>query len=145
LDADKEGFLRSETALIQTIGRAARNVEGQVIMYADHITNSMGRAISETNRRRKLQMEYNVKNGIKPATIRKAVNDILIANQMTEAVPTGTDAQYAIKAVKVAPKDEVELLVRALKDEMMEAAAAERFEEAARIRDEIQELEKILR
>ncbi len=77
LDADKEGFLRSETSLIQTIGRAARNVEGQVIMYADKVTDSMQRAISETNRRRKLQQEYNIEHGIDPQTIRKAVTDIL--------------------------------------------------------------------
>ncbi len=138
LDADKEGFLRSETSLIQTIGRAARNVGGQVIMYADKITGSMGRAISETNRRRKLQMEYNKKNGIKPATIRKAVNDILVASQMDDT----SETRDAIKAIRKAPKDEVEMLLRLLKDEMMEAAAAERFEDAARIRDEINMLEE---
>ena len=77
LDADKEGFLRSETSLIQTIGRAARNVGGQVVMYADQVTNSMQRAISETNRRRQMQMRYNKENNIDPKTIRKAVTDIL--------------------------------------------------------------------
>lgn len=141
LDADKEGFLRSETSLIQTIGRAARNVDGQVIMYADHVTASMGRAISETNRRRKIQMAYNKEHGIKPETIRKAVNDILVANQMTGELPGRARSREIVKMVKDVPKDELEMLVKALKEEMLEAAAAERFEEAARIRDEIKMLE----
>src|SRR5207244_5647124 len=82
LDADKEGFLRSETSLIQTSGRAARNVDGKVLMYADTVTDSMQRAISETQRRRKIQMEYNTEHGIDPQTIRKKVSDILLAMQL---------------------------------------------------------------
>ncbi|MFA5866498.1 MAG: excinuclease ABC subunit UvrB [Actinomycetota bacterium] len=142
LDADKEGFLRSETSLIQTIGRAARNVDGQVIMYADNITASMGRAISETNRRRKIQVAYNKKHGIKPETIRKAVNDILAANQMTGEIPGRGRKREIAKIVKGAAKDELEMLVKALREEMLEAASGERFEDAARLRDEITLLEE---
>ncbi len=142
LDADKEGFLRSETALIQTIGRAARNVDGQVIMYADNITASMKRAISETNRRRKLQMDYNRKHGIKPETIRKAVNDILVATQMSAEIPGRGRRSEVDKIIKGVPQDELEMLLKALREEMLEAAVAEQFEEAARIRDEIKVLEE---
>lgn len=142
LDADKEGFLRSETSLIQTIGRAARNVDGQVIMYADNLTRSMKLAIGETNRRRKLQMDYNKKHGIKPETIRKAVNDILAANQLTREMPGRARGREIVKMVKGVPRDELEMLAKALREEMLEAAAAERFEDAARLRDEIKELEE---
>ena len=99
LDADKEGFLRSETSLIQTIGRAARNVNGRVIMYADTITNSMERAISETNRRRRIQHEYNVKHGITPRSIQKAVHDVIEATHAAEEAKeykTGTKGMEAL-------------------------------------------------
>jgi len=144
LDADKEGFLRSERSLIQTIGRAARNVGGQVIMYADNVTKSMKMAINETNRRRKLQMDYNEKHGIKPQTIRKAVSDILQASRAAES-----PAHYKIKKKSAdeilnMPKDEMERLIRALEDEMRLAAEELRFEEAVRLRDEITELRKEL-
>lgn len=142
LDADKEGFLRSETSLIQTIGRAARNVGGQVIMYADHITGSMGRAVSETNRRRKIQMEYNKENGITPETIRKTVNDILEFSRVSEEQTELRNKKDLAKAIRKVPKDELNVLIMALKDEMLEVAASERFEEAARIRDEIKLLEE---
>jgi len=144
LDADKEGFLRSERSLVQTIGRAARNVGGQVIMYADNVTKSMKMAINETNRRRKLQMGYNKKHGIKPQTIRKAVSDILQASRAAES-----PARYKIKKksadeILKMPKDEMERLIRVLEDEMHLAAEEMRFEEAARLRDEITELRKEL-
>jgi excinuclease ABC subunit B len=144
LDADKEGFLRSETSLIQTIGRAARNVGGQVIMYADNITASMGRAISETNRRRKLQMEYNKKNGIEPQTIRKAVNDILALNDSDEELSQQDIKKDVSAAAGNMSRDERLMIISVLKDEMLEAASLEQFEKAARIRDEIKELEASL-
>lgn len=145
LDADKEGFLRSETSLVQTIGRAARNVSGQVIMYADNMTPSMRRAISETNRRRKLQMEYNAAHGIKPETIRKAVTDILQANQMVEPRLRLKVREQAHDEITRMPKDELTRLLRVLNDEMRAAAEGLRFEDAARIRDEIEELREELR
>ncbi len=125
LDADKEGFLRSETSLVQTIGRAARNAEGKVIMYADKITGSMERAIKETERRRKIQEEYNKTHGITPKTIKKAVREIIEATQTVEAEgqTLGDD----------------ELLAR-LTDEMSRAAAELRFEDAARLRDKIKRI-----
>ena len=158
LDADKEGFLRSERSLIQTIGRAARNVSGQVIMYADNITKSMKMAINETNRRRKLQMDYNRKHNIEPQTIRKAVSNILQASRaapcLTPCLPTGragreSPAHYEIKKkftdeILTMPKDEMERLIRTLEDEMRSAAEELKFEEAARLRDEITELRKEL-
>jgi excinuclease ABC subunit B len=155
LDADKEGFLRSDTSLIQTMGRAARNVEGQVVMYADQVTDSMRRAISETNRRRKRQLEFNAEHGIDPQTIRKKVVDIL---EMVRAREGEEDAAPARRGrgrgrVKrsavfdldgVAP-DDVGKLIQTLQDEMHDAAKDLRFEEAARLRDEIAELKRELR
>ena len=126
LDADKEGFLRSETSLIQTIGRAARNAEGKVIMYADTVTGSMQRAIDETNRRRKLQSEYNQKHGIIPRTIQKAVRDVIEA--------TVPDAPADVAEVNT---DE---LIEKLTAEMNRAAKELRFEDAAKIRDKIMRL-----
>jgi len=138
LDADKEGFLRSERSLIQTMGRAARNVEGMVIMYADRITEAMRRAIDETNRRRKKQMEYNKKHNITPATIQKAVRDVIEATYAAEDAPT----YVAKEKVKRMSKKEVKKLIKKLEDEMKEAARKLEFEKAAEIRDMIIELRK---
>ncbi len=128
LDADKEGFLRSETSLIQTIGRAARNADGEVIMYADEITGAMKRAIAETERRRKIQTEYNEKNGIVPKTVIKAVRDIIEA---TAKVP---------KSDKKQSKKDVQRLIQQLTKDMKKAAAMLDFELAATLRDKIKEL-----
>jgi excinuclease ABC subunit B len=151
LDADKEGFLRSETSLIQMIGRAARNVDGQVVMYADRVTLSMEKAISETNRRRKLQVAYNLEHGINPQTIRKAVSDILallhIGGDDSAPVP-GKDRRRQKERDKVKselrtlPQQELSRLVITLEQEMHEAAADLKFEYAARLRDEINELRR---
>ena len=130
LDADKEGFLRSERSLIQTIGRAARNTEGRVIMYADELTESMEKAITETNRRRKIQMEYNERNGITPQTIKKLIRDTIRASIVEEA-----QEEYKLD------KDiTVEELINKLTDEMLQYAAAMEFEKAAELRDKIKEL-----
>jgi len=151
LDADKEGFLRSETSLIQTIGRAARNVDGQVIMYADKVTDSMKRAISETSRRRGLQTAYNLEHGIDPTTIRKAVTDILATLRPDEGAPApGRDKRSRKRDRRRSdfaelPHDELDRLVRTLEEEMHEAATDLRFEYAARLRDEIKDLKRELR
>ena len=139
LDADKEGFLRSETSLIQTIGRAARNSEGHVIMYADTITDSMRNAIEETNRRRKIQQKYNEEHGITPTTIKKAVRDLIAISKA---------AAESEKDFKKEPEsmDEKELnqLVKELTKKMHQAAAELNFEEAARLRDRMIEVKKAL-
>jgi excinuclease ABC subunit B len=136
LDADKEGFLRSETSLIQTIGRAARNSEGQVIMYADSITGSMGRAISETNRRRQLQMDYNKTHGIVPTTIQKSVRDLIEATKVAEE-----DEKYHTgKSPDQMSVEELEKLIAKLQKEMKQAAADLQFERAAELRDRIETL-----
>jgi excinuclease ABC subunit B len=155
LDADKEGFLRSETSLIQMIGRAARNVEGQVVMYADDVTDSMRRAISETNRRRKKQLEYNTERGIDPQTIRKKVTDILemVRAREGEVAVTGRGrgrgrrggARSAVFDLADVPPSELGRLIQSLQEEMHEAAKDLRFEEAARLRDEVAELKRELR
>jgi excinuclease ABC subunit B len=151
LDADKEGFLRSVTSLVQTIGRAARNVDGQVIMYADTVTDSMQRAISETNRRRGLQQQYNIDHGINPQTIRKAVTDILASLRPSQGAPVPGSDRRNTRRDKVRsdladlPADELTRLVLTLEEEMKEAAADLRFEYAARLRDEIKELRRELR
>lgn len=145
LDADKEGFLRSETSLIQIIGRAARNVDGQVVMYADNITESMKKAIYETNRRRELQREWNEEHGIDPTTIRKRVSDILELVS-TEAPGPGRrrrDAE-ARKPIDLEGED-LTALILSLEEEMNEAARELRFEYAARLRDEVNELKKELK
>ena len=134
LDADKEGFLRSERSLIQTIGRAARNTDGTVIMYADVLTDSMEKAISETNRRRKIQTEYNEAHGITPKTINKSVRDAIRAVQ-TE------DIGVEFKAEK---GEDIKETISGLTDEMLEFASKMEFEKAAEARDKIKELEKLL-
>jgi excinuclease ABC subunit B len=146
LDADKEGFLRSQTSLVQTIGRAARNVEGQVIMYADQVTDSMQWAINETNRRRRIQMEFNEAHGIDPQTIRKKVSDIL---QLVQTSDAPSADRRALEARDRAPLDlgtqDLQRLIQSLEEEMHEAATELRFEYAARLRDEVQELKRELR
>ena len=146
LDADKEGYLRSQTSLIQTIGRAARNVEGQVIMYADEVTDSMRRAVSETQRRRKIQLEYNARHGIDPQSIRKAVTDILIEGMGRKHDVTAPNKSKSRRrdAVGGSPDDLKRLLMQ-LEEEMHQAAEDLRFEYAARIRDEIADLRRELR
>ena len=141
LDADKEGFLRGERALIQTIGRAARNVNGRVIMYADRETDAMRAAIGETNRRREIQVAYNERNGIEPRTIQKGVSDILIA-----AEARGLYKTQRQKAAREAPADPDELrnLIADLEAEMLEAAEDLKFEYAAKLRDEIKDLQRQL-
>jgi len=140
LDADKEGFLRSEVSLIQTIGRAARNAEGKVIMYADKITPSMRRAIDETNRRRQIQQDYNRKHGIEPQTIKKAVRDIIeIGKKEAEAAKP----LPKLPSQKRLPKEEKERLIAELTKEMKEAARKLEFERAAYLRDRIAELSKM--
>ena len=146
LDADKEGFLRSETSLTQTIGRAARNVEGRVILYADHITGSMERAITETNRRRTKQIAYNTEHGITPQTVKKAVRDLIQAERIAEET-----AQYSssngIARLKADPAtmtlNQIEEVIRGLEKEMKEAARALNFEYAAELRDEVNDLRKL--
>jgi excinuclease ABC subunit B len=152
LDADKEGFLRSETSLIQTIGRAARNVDGQVVMYADTVTDSMKRAIGETQRRRGLQLAYNAEHGINPQTIRKAVGDILSMLRPDDTAPLpGKDRRRQRERDKVQrelkslPQQELARLIQTLEEEMHEASAELKFEYAARLRDEITELRRELR
>ena len=147
LDADKEGFLRGETSLIQTIGRAARNVNGQVVMYADRMTDSMKRAISETHRRRALQQAYNLEHGIDPQTVRKAITDILVllGGRSDGAPIPGSDRRSrrrdkARSDLAQLPKSELARLISTLEEEMREAAADLRFEYAAKLRDEIADL-----
>ena len=146
LDADKEGFLRSATSLIQIIGRAARNVDGQVIMYADEVTDSMKSALNETNRRRGLQLLHNKKHNIDPTTIRKKVSDIL------ELISSGSAPATERRRREVAQRtplnlggDDLRRLIQSLEDEMREAAKELRFEYAARLRDEVNELKREMR
>jgi excinuclease ABC subunit B len=148
LDADKEGFLRSETSLIQTIGRAARNVAGKVIMYADEVTDSMKHAISETQRRRKIQLEYNAEHGIDPQSIRKEVTDILLSMQAdlagSGARATTPDRQRRRREHPEMPTEELQRLIQTLEEEMHQAARDLRFEYAARLRDEVKDLRREL-
>ncbi|MCP3993947.1 MAG: excinuclease ABC subunit UvrB [bacterium] len=146
LDADKEGFLRSQTSLVQTIGRAARNVEGQVIMYADKVTDSMQWAISETNRRRRLQMDFNETHGIDPQTIRKKVSDILALVRSSDAPSADRRVREGRerKSLDLGTAD-LRRLIQSLEEEMHEAATELRFEYAARLRDEVNELKRELR
>ena len=141
LDADKEGFLRSETSLIQTIGRAARNVDGQVILYADQVTGSMERAIAETNRRREKQVEYNTANGITPESIRKCIGDILNSvyerDHVLVEIGDGESGEFDDVATI---GHNFEAVLADLETRMREAAADLNFEEAARLRDEVKRL-----
>ena len=134
LDADKEGFLRSERSLIQTIGRAARNTDGTVIMYADELTESMEKAISETNRRRKIQEEYNEKNGIIPKTIKKSVRDNIKVTDVKDI-----EVEY-----KLEKSEDIKQTISKLTDEMLKCATEMEFEKAAELRDKIRELEKLI-
>ncbi|MBC6460516.1 UvrB/UvrC motif-containing protein, partial [Actinomadura sp. HBU206391] len=169
LDADKEGFLRSETSLIQTIGRAARNVSGQVHMYADQVTASMERAIDETNRRRAKQVAYNTEHGIEPTALRKKIADILDSlareDADTERLIGGAGRQqsrgkapvpglssrsretgrHAADLVGERPREEMESLIDQMTAQMHQAAADLQFELAARLRDEMKELKRELR
>jgi len=148
LDADKEGFLRSETALIQTIGRAARHVNGTVIMYADAITDSMRRAIDETNRRRRIQLQYNEQHGIEPKSIVKEVHDLtervrVLAEEKPVYQVEG-DQKVVVSRIGELPKDEVARLIKELEKQMKAAAQALEFEKAAVLRDQIIELRRAL-
>jgi excinuclease ABC subunit B len=146
LDADKEGFLRGETSLIQTIGRTARNVEGTVLMYADQVTKAMRAAIDETDRRRAIQIAYNEEHGITPETIVKGISDIAEFLQGESKAPRSSRRRGALRAqAKEMPTHELERLIVELEEEMLEAADDLRFEQAARLRDEIRDLRRELR
>ena len=156
LDADKQGFLRSQTSLIQMIGRAARNVDGQVIMYADNRTPAMEYAISETARRRELQIAYNLKHGIDPQTVRKAIGDILSVLRPASSGSNGApypgkgkrkdhEREKVMRELRALPHGELARLVATLEEEMNQAAEELKFEYAARLRDEIKELKRELR
>ena len=134
LDADKEGFLRSERSLIQTIGRAARNTEGRVIMYADELTDSMEKAIRETNRRREIQQEYNKEHGITPKTIQKSVRDTIKASYLEDI-----SKEYEVKE-----NEDIKDIINKLTDEMLKHASNMEFEKAAELRDKIKELEGLM-
>ncbi len=140
LDADKEGFLRSETSLIQTIGRAARNSEGHVVMYADHMTDSMSRAISETNRRREIQMAYNQEHGIVPQTIKKAVRELITISKTIDKEKTHFKKTYESMS-----DQELSVLIDQTKAQMQKAALNLDFESAAELRDRMNEMIKILK
>ena len=135
LDADKEGFLRSEQALVQTVGRASRHIDGRVIMYADHVTGSMERAIDKTQRRRTIQADFNKKHGITPAGIKKAIDEGL-----RQAIPKEEPKdKYDLNKI---PKDDYKRLLRDLNVQMELAAKDLRFEEAAELRDVIEDIKK---
>jgi excinuclease ABC subunit B len=142
LDADKEGFLRSDTALIQTIGRAARHVNGEVIMYADHVTESMQRAIDETNRRRAIQMAYNQEHGIEPASIVKEIRDL--TDQVSRRAVAEAQGEYQAIAPSKMPMDELARVIDELESQMHAAASDLQFEKAAALRDQVFELRDIL-
>ncbi|HOQ76144.1 MAG TPA: excinuclease ABC subunit UvrB [Thermoclostridium sp.] len=142
LDADKEGFLRSETSLIQTIGRAARNVNGRVIMYADNITTAMERAINETNRRRRIQHEYNVRNGITPRSVQKAVHSVIEA---THAAEETREYKAGPKGTETLNVDTIMSLIETMEKEMRQAARELEFEKAAALRDRIAELRQYIK
>jgi excinuclease ABC subunit B len=137
LDADKEGYLRSERSLIQTMGRAARNAEGTIIMYADTVTASMKRAIEETERRRRLQIEYNRRHGIVPQTVQKAVRDVLEISRVAEP-----QVRYVAEGKGKLDRRELLQLIKQLEQEMRQAAKSLEFERAAELRDAIIELRR---
>ena len=139
LDADSEGFLRSETSLIQTVGRASRNIYGQAIMYADNMTDSMKRAIDETNRRRKIQLEYNTQYGIVPETIRKEVREILAGIGSLQPERETSKSRKELGTERMS-KAEFSALIAGLEQEMLDQAAKLEFEKAAEIRDTIKAL-----
>jgi excinuclease ABC subunit B len=143
LDADKEGFLRSDTALIQTIGRAARHVNGKVIMYADNITDSMRRALDETERRRNKQIEFNKTHGIEPVSIIKAIRDLTdqVAAEYTMAE---RKAEYQHFSPSDMPKNELSRLIKELEKQMRSAAEKLEFERAAALRDQIYEMRQVM-
>lgn len=142
LDADKEGFLRSDTALIQTIGRAARNVNGRVIMYADRMTDSMKRAIDETNRRRAKQIKYNEENGIVPFSITKAIHDL--TEEVASMAVGEAKGEYKTKERGDLPRNELRQIMREMETQMKDAAKNLEFEKAAALRDELYELKSLL-
>jgi excinuclease ABC subunit B len=142
LDADKEGFLRSGTALIQTIGRAARHVRGRVIMYADRITDSMKFAIDETNRRRAKQVKYNEENGIVPVSIHKAIHDL--TEEFSEKAVSEMRGEYKTKAVMDMPRNEIQKIINEMEKQMKDAAKNLEFEKAAALRDEMYQLKNLL-
>jgi len=142
LDADKEGFLRSDTALIQTIGRAARNVNGRVIMYADRMTDSMKRAIDETNRRRAKQVKYNTDNGIMPISIHKEIHDL--TEGMTAKAVSEMRGEYKVKGMDGMPRTELRKIITEIEAHMKDAAKNLEFERAAALRDELYELKTLL-
>jgi excinuclease ABC subunit B len=142
LDADKEGFLRSGTALIQTIGRAARHVRGRVIMYADRITDSMRFAIDETNRRRAKQVKYNEENGIIPVSIHKAIHDL--TEEFSEKAVSEMRGEYKTKSVMDMPRNEIQKIISEMEKQMKDAAKNLEFEKAAALRDEMYELKTLL-
>ena len=139
LDADKEGFLRSETSLIQTIGRAARNIEGHVIMYADTVTDSMRVAIDETNRRREIQQAYNEEHGITPTTIKKSVRDLIAISKKV-----AQEELNFSKSPESMNRGELEKLIKDVEKKMKAAAADLNFEAAAELRDRMRDLRKML-
>ena len=150
IDADKEGFLRSERSLMQTAGRTARNVEGKVIMYADKITDSMSKTINETNRRREIQLEYNTKHGITPKTIYKSREEIMSSTSIADVRKKDTDKEasftkVAEPVIKYMSNDQKQDLVQQLEEEMLAAAKDLEFEKAANLRDEIEKLKKMIK
>jgi excinuclease ABC subunit B len=140
LDADKEGFLRSETSLVQTSGRAARNVEGRVLLYADHNTGSMARAMEECRRRRERQLAWNAEHGITPESVKKKIDDVLSSVYEADyvTVPLAAEEESPYRT-----PEEVDREVGRLRKKMLEAAAGLEFEEAARYRDEIARLQEL--
>jgi len=145
LDADKIGFLRSVTSLIQIIGRAARNAAGKVVMYADRMSDAMKEAIAETERRRKIQMAYNQAHGITPATVKKAIADILVRHQEEEKAAAVTSVEVLEKSYNVLIPAQRQQLIKALEAEMLEHAKRLEFEQAAAIRDEIERIKNLSR